>query len=189
MCLRNTYLGLGARHEGQIRARRMRACVSRNFAEEAARTKKYSAIQLLFQLVPTARWRFEMKTPVTKMLLGTSAALAMLIAAEAAYAQDFSLARSCLRPATPCCARGLRRPGQSKLWIRSTRHRRPGRRRLRQPSDRPRSRPIHSRRDSAPLRLGLARLIANRSRTSPAIGRALCVCRPSGRGIDRGGAF
>jgi hypothetical protein len=51
-----------------------------------------SAIQQLFQLGPTARWRFEMKKPVAKVLLGTSAALATLIAAqylshEAAYAQ------------------------------------------------------------------------------------------------------
>src|SRR5467141_1900267 len=70
----------------------MRACDCRNREQATATAIKHSASQLLSQYSkhePTAVWRCDMKTPVTKLLLGTSAALAMLIAAEVAQAQEY----------------------------------------------------------------------------------------------------
>src|SRR5712672_949738 len=70
----------------------MRACEGRNLGQAAARLMKHSAIELLLQCSrhgSTALWRREMKKPLAKLLLGTSAALVMLIAAEAAQAQEY----------------------------------------------------------------------------------------------------
>jgi hypothetical protein len=68
------------------------ACDNRNFGQAAATAKKHFTVQPLPERSKVGQLVYgdEMKKPVTKLLLGTSAALAMLIAAaEVAQAQEY----------------------------------------------------------------------------------------------------
>lgn len=102
-----------------------------------------------------------MRTPIAKLALLPSIALVMLIALESApHAQEYLSHEAAYVPrhhAAPPLAYDAQ--GNPNYGFGPLRPRRPQRCRLGKPHYRPRSRSVHSGRNSPPLRFGLARLI------------------------------